>query len=123
MVITTALIPGRKAPVLVTEDHVKSMRPGSVIVDLAAERGGNVAGTEVGKEVEKHGVTIIGPASAPSNLAAHASQSFSRNIEKLLLHMTKEGEWDINLDEEITRGCVITKEGEIVNARVKDAMK
>ena len=120
VVITTALIPGRKAPVLVTEEQVKSMRPGSVIVDLAAEQGGNVAGSEAGKDVVKNGVTIIGALSAPSNVAFHASQAFSRNIEKLLVHITADGNWKIDLNEEITKGCVITKEGEIVHAKVKE---
>jgi NAD(P) transhydrogenase subunit alpha len=120
VVITTALIPGRKAPVLVTEEHVKSMRPGSVIVDLAAEQGGNVVGTEPGQEVERHGVRIVGPLSAPSRVAAHASLVFSRNVEKLLLHLTKDGEWKGDLEDEIARGCVITRGGEIVHAKVKE---
>jgi NAD(P) transhydrogenase subunit alpha len=123
VVITTALIPGRKAPVLVTEEQVKSMRAGSVIVDLASEQGGNVAGSEAGKEVVKHGVTIIGCLSCPSNVAFHASQAFSRNIEKLLVHITADGNWKIDLNEEITKGCVITKEGEIVQAKVKETIK
>jgi NAD(P) transhydrogenase subunit alpha len=123
VVITTALIPGRKAPVLVTEEQVKSMRAGSVIVDLASEQGGNVVGSEAGKDVVKHGVTIIGGLSVPSNVAFHASQAFSRNIEKLLLHITADGNWKIDLNEEITKGCVITKEGEIVQAKVKEAIK
>jgi len=123
VVITTALIPGRKAPVLVTEEQVKSMRAGSVIVDLASEQGGNVAGSEAGKDVVKHGVTIIGGLSVPSNVAFHASQAFSRNIEKLLLHITADGNWKIDLNEEITKGCVITKEGEIVHAKVKETVK
>jgi H+-translocating NAD(P) transhydrogenase subunit alpha len=123
VVITTALIPGRKAPLLVTEEQVKSMRAGSVIVDLASEQGGNVAGSEAGREVVKHGVTLIGGLSVPSNVAFHASQAFSRNIEKLLLHVTKEGEWKIDLAEEITKGCVITKDGEIVQAKVKETVK
>jgi len=123
VVITTALIPGRKAPVLVTEDQVKSMRAGSVIVDLASEQGGNVVGSEAGKDVVKHGVTIIGGLSVPSNVAFHASQAFSRNIEKLLLHITADGNWKIDLNEEITKGCVITKEGEIVHAKVKETIK
>ena len=122
VVITTALIPGRKAPVLVTEEHVRSMRPGSVIVDLAAEQGGNVAGSEAGKDVGKGGVTIIGAQSGPSHVAFHASQAFSRNIEKLLLHITADGNWKIDLNEEITKGCVITKEGEIVHAKVKETV-
>ena len=123
VVITTALIPGRKAPVLVTEEQVKSMRAGSVIVDLASEQGGNVAGSEAGREVVKNGVTIIGGLSVPSNVAFHASQAFSRNIEKLLLHVTKDGEWKIDLNEEITKGCVITKDGEVVHAKCKETPK
>ncbi len=121
VVITTALIPGKRAPILVTEEHVKSMRPGSVIIDLAAEQGGNVAGTEAGKDVLKGGVTIVGPASAPSQLSAHASMVFSRNVEKLLLHLTAAGAWKVDLNEEIARGCVITRDGEIVHPRVKEA--
>jgi NAD(P) transhydrogenase subunit alpha len=120
VVITTALIPGRKAPVLVTEDHVKSMRPGSVIVDLAAEQGGNVVGTEPGQEVERNGVRIVGPLSTPSRVAAHASLVFSRNVEKLLVHLTKDGEWKGDLQEEIAKGCVITRNGEIVHPRVRE---
>ncbi|MBI3855492.1 MAG: Re/Si-specific NAD(P)(+) transhydrogenase subunit alpha [Planctomycetes bacterium] len=123
VVITTALIPGRKAPLLVTEDQVKSMRAGSVIVDLASEQGGNVVGSEAGRDVVKHGVTIIGGLSVPSNVAFHASQAFSRNIEKLLGHITADGNWKIDLNEEITKGCVITKEGEIVHAKVKETIK
>ena len=123
VVITTALIPGRKAPVLVTEEQVKSMRAGSVVVDLASEQGGNVVGSEAGKDVVKNGVTIIGGLSVPSNVAFHASQAFSRNIEKLLLHITADGNWKIDLNEEITKGCVITKEGEIVQAKVKETVK
>jgi NAD(P) transhydrogenase subunit alpha len=123
VVITTALIPGRKAPVLVSEEQVKSMRAGSVIVDLASEQGGNVAGSEAGKDVVKNGVTIIGGLSVPSNVAFHASQAFSRNIEKLLLHITADGNWKIDLNEEITKGCVITKEGEIVQVKVKETTK
>jgi NAD(P) transhydrogenase subunit alpha len=123
VVITTALIPGRKAPVLVTEEQVKSMRAGSVVVDLAAEQGGNVAGSEPGKDVVKNGVTIIGGLSVPSNVAFHASQAFSRNIEKLLLHLTADGAWkDLDKDD-IPKGCVITRNGEIVQAKVKETIK
>lgn len=124
VVITTALIPGRKAPVLVTEEQVKSMRAGSVIVDLAAEQGGNVAGSEAGKDVVKNGVTIIGGLSVPSNIAFHASQAFSRNIEKLLLYVTADGAWKLDLEkDEIPKGCVITKDGEIVQAKCKETIK
>lgn len=121
VVITTALIPGRRAPVLVTEEQVRSMRAGSVIVDLAAEQGGNVAGCEPGKEVVKHGVLIVGPVSTASNTAVHSSTVFSRNVEKLLVHLTADGNWKIDLNEEITKGCVITREGEIVHVKVKEA--
>jgi NAD(P) transhydrogenase subunit alpha len=123
VVITTALIPGRKAPVLVTEEQVKSMRAGSVVVDLASEQGGNVVGSEAGKETVRHGVTIIGGLSVPSNVAFHASQAFSRNIEKLLLHLSADGNWKLDLNEEITRGCVITQGGEIVQPKVKETVK
>jgi H+-translocating NAD(P) transhydrogenase subunit alpha len=124
VVVTTALIPGRKAPTLVTEEQVKSMRPGSVIVDLAAEQGGNVVGCVPGEEAVKHGVTILGPISTPSRVAFHSSQAFSRNIEKLLVHLTAEGAWKIDLDkDEIAKGCVVTQEGEIVHAKVKETIK
>jgi NAD(P) transhydrogenase subunit alpha len=123
VVITTALIPGRKAPILVTGEQVKSMRPGSIIVDLAARQGGNVVGCEPGRDVATNGVLIMGPVNAPANLAQHASLTFSRNIEKLLLHLTRDGAWNLNLDEEITKGCVIAREGQIVHAKVKEAVK
>ena len=121
VIICTALIPGRRAPVLVTEAMVKTMKPGSVIVDMAAEQGGNCEGSEAGKTVVKHGVTIIGDTNLPSMLAVHASQMFSRNMEKLLFHLTKDGALRIDLGEEITRGAVITHEGAIVHAQVKEA--
>ncbi len=123
VVITTAQVPGRKAPRLVTDTQVASMRPGSVIVDLAAEQGGNVEGCESGRDVSKHGVLIIGPANTPSNVAYHASVAFSRNIEKLLLHLTKAGAWALDLSEEITAGCVVTRDGAVVHAKVREAMK
>jgi NAD(P) transhydrogenase subunit alpha len=121
VVVTTALIPGRKAPILVTEAQVKSMRPGSIIVDLAADQGGNVEGCEPGREAVKNGVVIVGSTNTPSNVACHASQAFSRNVEKLILHLTADGNWKIDLNEEITKGCVVTREGEIVHPKVKEA--
>ncbi len=117
--ITTALIPGKRAPILVSREMVASMKPGSVIVDLAAEQQGNCELTEPGKVVEKHGVTIIGEVNFPSRLAMHASQMYSRNMEKLLFHITKDGVVAIDLKEEIMAGCVITHSGEIVHAGVK----
>jgi NAD(P) transhydrogenase subunit alpha len=124
VVITTALIPGRKAPVLVSEDQVKSMRPGSVVVDLAAEQGGNVVGSEAGKDVVRHGVTVIGGLSVPSHVAYHASQAFSRNIEKLLLHLTADGAWKMDFADEITKGCLITTaDGKIAHPKIKEIVE
>jgi NAD(P) transhydrogenase subunit alpha len=123
VIICTALIPGKRAPVLVTDDMVKAMKPGSVIVDLAAEQGGNCEGAEAGKTVERHGVTIIGAVDLPSNLAVHASQMWSRNMEKLMFHVTKEGVLKMDMKDEITRGCVITHGGEIVQVRVREALE
>lgn len=122
VVIPTALIPGRKAPILITEDHVKSMKPGSVIVDLAAEMGGNCALTEPGENVVKHGVLIIGHTNLPSTMSFHASQMFSKNIEKYLLHLADENGFKLNLEDEITRGSMITHQGEIVHEMTKKAM-
>jgi len=120
VVITTALVPGRRAPLLVTDAHLRSMRPGSVVMDLAAEQGGNVEGCRPGQETVLHGVTVVGAVCVPSRLPVHASQSFSRNVEKLLLHLTAEGAWKGDLNEEIARGCIITRGGEVVHQRVKE---
>jgi len=121
-VICTALIPGKKAPVLVTEAMVKAMKPGSVVVDLAAEQGGNCEGSEAGKTVVKHGVTIIGEVDLTSRLGVHASHMWSRNMEKLLFHLTKDGELKSDDKDEIIVGCLITRGGEVVQPRVKEAM-
>jgi NAD(P) transhydrogenase subunit alpha len=123
VIVCTALIPGRRAPVLGTEAMVKAMRPGSVIVDLAAEQGGNCELAEAGKTVVKHGVTIIGALDLPSNVAVHASHMWSRNMEKLLFHVTKDGELAPNEKDEIVQGCMITRGGQITAARVKHAME
>ncbi|MFO0736517.1 MAG: Re/Si-specific NAD(P)(+) transhydrogenase subunit alpha [Labilithrix sp.] len=120
-IVCTALVPGRRAPVLITEEMVKSMKPGSVIVDLAADQGGNCALSEAGKTVVKHGVTIIGASDLPSHVAVHASQMWSRNMEKLMFHVTKDGEWNLDLKDEIVRGCVITRDGAIVHEATKNA--
>jgi len=122
VVITTALIPGRRAPTLVTEAQVASMRPGSVIVDLAAEQGGNVQGCVPGEETVKNGVTIVGMVDVPSHLAIHASQLLSKNIEKLLLHLTADGAWKNDPKDEIGNGCVITRDGAVVHAKVKETV-
>jgi NAD(P) transhydrogenase subunit alpha len=123
VVITTALVPGRRAPRLVTAGQVASMRPGSVIVDLAAEQGGNVEGCEPGVDVERNGVTIIGARSPASNVALHASTAFSRNIEKLLRHLTRGGQWQLDFEDEVTAGCVITRDGEVAHARVRELLE
>jgi NAD(P) transhydrogenase subunit alpha len=120
VVISTALIPGQRAPILVTEDMVKTMKAGSVIVDLAAEQQGNCALTETGKVVEKYGVTIMGLLDLPSRLPLHASQMFSRNVEKLLLHVIKEGAWKLDVKDEIVAGCLVTVSGDVVHPRVKE---
>jgi len=96
------------------------MKAGSVIVDLAAEQQGNCALTETGKVVEKYGVTIMGLLDLPSRLPLHASQMFSRNVEKLLLHVIKEGAWKLDPKDEIVAGCLVTVNGDVVHPRVKE---
>ena len=98
------------------------MKPGSVIVDLAAEQQGNCALTEPGKTVVRHGVTVIGELDLPSRIAVQASQMYSRNIEKLLLHLTKDGALTLDFKEEITAGCIITHGGELVHPKVKERL-
>ena len=114
-IITTALIPGRPAPLLITEDMVKDMRPGSVIVDIAAETGGNCELTEPGAEVMKHGVIIHGPLNLPSSMPVHASQMYSRNISNLFLHLVHDEELLLDFDDAITEGCCITHQGNVVH--------
>jgi len=122
VVITTAQVPGKKAPLLVTEEMVAQMAPGSVIVDLAAEQGGNCAGTEPGKDVVRHGVTIIGPINLPSSMPVHASQMYAKNISTLLQYLIKDGELQLNFEDDIIDSTCITHGGEIRNQRVKDAL-
>jgi NAD(P) transhydrogenase subunit alpha len=122
VIICTALIPGRRAPILITKDMVKSMKPGSVIVDLAAEQQGNCEETKPGETVVVGGVTVIGELNYASRLALHASQMYSRNMEKLLFHLTKDGALKMDLKEEITAGCLITHAGEVVHAKVKEGL-
>jgi NAD(P) transhydrogenase subunit alpha len=121
VVITTAAVPGRRAPILVTEQAVKLMKPGSVIVDLAAETGGNCELSEPGKTVLRHDVKIIAPLNVPSTMAEHASQLYARNIESLLGLMINEGELKLDFDDEVIAGACITRGGEIVNEGAKAA--
>ena len=120
IVITTAVIPGKKPPLLVTEEMVKGMSPGSVIVDLASERGGNCELTEASKIVVKHNVSIVGTINLASTVPYHASQMYARNISTYLTHLFKEGKPELNLEDEITRETLITRGGEIVHGRVRE---
>ena len=115
IVITTALIPGRPAPVLVTEDMVKSMKPGSVIVDMAAEQGGNCPLTEKDRVVVKHGVTLIGHTNFPAMIATDASALYARNVMDFVKLITdKEGKLIINKDDDIVAACLMTENGQVV---------
>jgi NAD(P) transhydrogenase subunit alpha len=121
VVITAAVIPGKKSPVLITADMVKGMAPGSVIVDLAAERGGNCELTRPGELiVVKHGVTIVGWLNLASTVPYHASQMYARNVTAFLLHIVKDGKLRMDLTDEIIRETLLTRGGEIVNARVRE---
>jgi H+-translocating NAD(P) transhydrogenase subunit alpha len=120
VVITAAVIPGKKPPLLVTADMVKRMAPGSVIVDLAAERGGNCEITRPGEEVVEHGVTIIGRLNLASSVPYHASQMYARNITAFLLHLVKDDQLRLDLDDEIVRETLLTRGGEVVNKRVRE---
>jgi H+-translocating NAD(P) transhydrogenase subunit alpha len=113
VVITTALIPGRAAPRLIPASAVAAMKPGSVIVDLAAEAGGNCELTEPGEEVVREGVTIIGPTNLPSSMPFHASQLYARNVSALLQHLAPEGELTLDFEDEITAGACVTRKEEV----------
>ena len=119
VVITTAAVPGRKAPILVTKDMVARMRPGSVIVDLAADTGGNVELTKPGEAVVTGGVTIDGPRNLASTMPVHASQLFSRNVSTLLLSIVKDGQPNIDFNDEIVKGSCLTNAGELIHPQAK----
>lgn len=120
VVITAAVIPGKRSPVLVTEEMVKHMAPGSVILDLAAERGGNCELTRTGETLVAHGVTIIGAINLASGVPYHASQMYARNVTAFLLHLIKDGKLQLDLQDEIVRETLVTHAGEIANARVRE---
>jgi proton-translocating NAD(P)+ transhydrogenase subunit alpha len=120
VVITAAVIPGKKPPVLVTKEMVASMAPGSVIVDLASERGGNCELTKPGEVVIEHGVTIIGYFNLATGMPYHASQMYARNLSAFLLHLVKDGTLQLNVDDEIVRETLLTKDGEVFNTRVRE---
>jgi NAD(P) transhydrogenase subunit alpha len=122
VVITTAAIPGKKAPILVTEDMVSALKPGSVLIDLAAERGGNCELTRAGETVEVNGVKVVGPVNLPAMVPYHASEMYSRNVQSFLLHLQKHGLKEPDGSDEIIRETLVTIEGEIFNARVREAL-
>ena len=122
VVITTAAVPGKKAPVLVTRAMVEGMHPGSVVVDLAAERGGNCELTRPGEKVVHQGVTILGPLNIPAAVPYHASQMYAKNLSTFLLHLTRDGELVLDAEDEITAGTLVTRDGDVVHPRVREAL-
>ena len=122
VVITTAAVVGRKAPMLITEKAVQGMHSGSVILDLAAEGGGNCELTRPGEKVEYNGVTILGPTDLPSTVAHHASQMYARNVAAFLHNLVKEGQLDLNLEDEIIRDTLLVHQGEVVNPQVRELL-
>jgi len=123
VVIATAAVPGKKAPLLVTAGMVEGMAHGSVIVDLAIERGGNCELTEAGSTVEKHGVTIMGPMNLASTVPYHASQMYAKNIASFLLHIGKGGTIDLDSADEIFTGTLLTRGGAVVNPRIRELLE
>ncbi|MGB2115699.1 MAG: Re/Si-specific NAD(P)(+) transhydrogenase subunit alpha [Porticoccaceae bacterium] len=119
IIITTAAVPGAKSPILVTEDMLKAMKAGSVLVDLAAERGGNCESTEMGKTVVKHGVTIVGPENLASDLAYHASQMYGKNIQTLLELILQDGEINLDFDDEIIAGTVVAHDNDVPHTHMR----
>ncbi len=122
VVISTAAVPGKKAPILITADMVGAMAPGSVIVDLAAERGGNCELTKPGHTVVVHGVTIHGPENLSSTVPFHASQMYAKNVATFLLHLVKKGEIQLDMNDEITKETMMTRNGEVVQPRIREVL-
>ena len=122
IVISTAAVPGKKAPILITAEMVAGMSPGSVIVDLAAERGGNCELTKPGETIVAHGVTIHGPENLSSTVPYHASQMYAKNVATFLLHLVKKGEVTLDMNDEITKETMMTKHGEVVQPRIREAL-
>jgi NAD(P) transhydrogenase subunit alpha len=127
VVVTTALIPGKKAPILITTEMVEAMAPGSVVVDLAAERGGNCEVTRADQVVVHKGVTVLGPSNPPSLVPNHASQMYAKNITTFLAHLlgkdgAKKASLELDLTDEITRETLLTRDGEVLHARVKELL-
>jgi NAD(P) transhydrogenase subunit alpha len=123
VVITTAIIPGKTAPVLVTKEMIAGMAPGSVIIDLAAERGGNCELTKAGQKIDVNGITVIGWFNLASTVPYHASQMYARNLTAFLLHLVKDGKLQLNTSDEIVRDTLLTQSGEVVNVRLREFFK
>jgi NAD(P) transhydrogenase subunit alpha len=123
VIITTALIPGRPAPLLITEEMVRDMKPGSVVVDLAAEAGGNCALTRPGEDVTVDGVRILGPVNLASTMPTHASQMYSKNVTTFLNHVLEEGNLKLDFDDEITSDTCITRDGNITHEATRSAIE
>ncbi len=121
--ITTAAIPGKPSPLLITADGIRRMEPGSVVIDLAAERGGNCELTQADQTIVDEGVTILGPTNLPSEVPQHASQMYAKNIVTFLLHMTQAGQLEIDLKDEIIRDTLTTKDGQVQNGRLRDLLQ
>ncbi|HYN16791.1 MAG TPA: Re/Si-specific NAD(P)(+) transhydrogenase subunit alpha [Actinomycetes bacterium] len=122
VVITTALVPGRRAPVLVTADMVAAMGPGSVVIDLAAAQGGNCELTRPDETVTVGGVTVLGPTNLPATVPAHASQMYAKNVSAFLLHLLRDGRPELDLEDEITRETLVAADGRVTHPRVRDAL-
>ncbi len=122
VVITTAAIPGRPSPQLVTADAVRGMQPGSVIVDLAAERGGNCELSQADQRVVEQGVTILGPTNIATDIPNHASQMLGNNVVKFLLNMVKDGQLNLNMEDEIIRETLVARDGQVASSRVTDLL-
>ncbi len=123
IVITTALVPGKRAPLLITEEMIKSMKPGSVVLDMAVEFGGNVEISEKGKTVNKYGVTIIGEPNLPSLVPYHSSEMYARNLFNLINYASKDGKFNHNMEDEIIGKATIVKDGQVVHERTKELIK
>ncbi len=123
VIICTAAIPGRQSPLLITEEAVAAMHPGSVIVDLAAERGGNCGLSQPDQTIVKHGVTIMGPTNLAAEIPYHASQMYAKNVLTFLLNMTKDGQPRIDLDDEVIRETLVTQDGQLVHERMRSLLE